>query len=76
MLASILPSVGKIDEVNIAILHQFAVFAFVLATGNLLRQTLILQALQSAADTASLTLIVETRIYVFRCKGIRQAVIA
>ena len=42
-----------------AILHQFAVFSFVLTTGNLLCQTLILQALQATTDTARLTLVAE-----------------
>jgi hypothetical protein len=50
-------------QCNIAIkaqeLHQFAVFAFVLTTGNLLCQTLILQALQATTDTARLTLVAE-----------------
>ena len=53
MLASIMPSVGNIDEVNnailreqyqheVSILHQLSVFTFILTLGNLLRQALIL----------------------------------
>ena len=66
MLASIMPSVGIIDEVNIAILHQFAVFALVLTTGNLLCQTLILQTLQATTDAASLTFVIEALVNIVR----------
>ena len=62
MLASIMPSVDIIDEVNNALLHQFAVFALVLTTGNLLRQTLILQALQATTDATRLTFVIEALI--------------
>ena len=45
--------VKKLNAIcNIAILRQFAVLSFVLAFGNTLHQAIVLQAFQTAADTA------------------------
>ena len=77
MLASALLSACIFDEVNIAIsLHQFAILTLVLTTGNLLRQPLILQALQATANAACLALVTEARIHIFRREGVRQSAIA
>ena len=70
MLASIMPSVGIIDEVNNAILppksHQLLVLSFILTFGDFHCHTIIHQSLDLTADTTRLTTIAEADIHILR----------
>ena len=64
MLASIMPSVGNIDEVNIAILHQFTELSLVLTLGDSLGHTIVHQTFHLTVDIVCVALVTETNIYI------------
>ena len=63
-------------QCNNAILHKFAILAFVFAFGYLHCQSIIHESFQLAADATCFTLVAKAFIYILRCKQIRQTAIS